>query len=141
MNDFDKVVVEVNTAPKAIGPYSQAIKSGNLVFLSMQIALDAKSGELVGADAAAQTRQILRNIQFILEATASTMARVMRTTLYLIDMNDFQAVNEVYGEVFNYEPPTRSTIQVAGLPRGARVGIDVIATCKREDTQFSGSRF
>ncbi|MCE5228651.1 Rid family detoxifying hydrolase [bacterium] len=142
MNEFAKVAIDVSTAPKAIGPYSQAIKSGNLVFLSMQIALDPKSGEMVGgADVAAQAKRVLQNIEAILDASSSAMARILRCTIYFADLADYEAVNKIYAEYFPYEPPARSAIQVAGLPRGARVGIDVIATCKIEESQFGGSKF
>ncbi|MEN6625233.1 MAG: Rid family detoxifying hydrolase [Candidatus Sumerlaeia bacterium] len=142
MNEFGKVVIDVGTAPKAIGPYSQAIKSGNLVFLSMQIALDPKTGEMVGGnDVAAQARRALQNIQAILDASGSALARIVRTTVFLADMAEYEAVNKVYAEFFNYEPPARTAVQVSALPRGARVGIDVIATCKTEEAQFGGSKF
>lgn len=142
MNEFAKVAIDVNTAPKAIGPYSQAIKSGTLMFLSMQIALDPKTGEMVGSnDAAAQTRRALQNIEAILDSSSSTMARIVHATIYFADLKDYEAVNKVYAEYFPYEPPARTAIQVAALPRGARIGIDVIATCKVEEAQFGGSKF
>ena len=140
MNDH-KTVVQTTTAPEAIGPYSQAIKSGNTVYLSMQIALDPASGKLAGADAAAQAERVLKNVEAILVATGSAMARVVRTTVYLADMADFDAVNEIYKSFFPFEPPARTMIQVGALPKGARVGIDAIATCHAEESQFGPSRF
>jgi 2-iminobutanoate/2-iminopropanoate deaminase len=120
--------VHTQYAPKAIGPYSQAIEIGGLVFCSGQIALDAQSGDLVGAsDVRAQARQVMRNLGAVLEAAGATFADVVKTTIYLADLADFAAVNEVYGAFFPAEPPARATIQAAGLPRGALVEIDAIA--------------
>ncbi len=141
MNEFGKSIVDVGNAPKAIGPYSQAVKTGNLLFLSMQIALDPASGELIAGDVRAQARRALLNIQAILEASGSALARVVRATIYFIDLNDYAAVNEVYAEFFQVDPPARTAIQVAALPRGARVGIDLVSTCKQEETQFGASVF
>ena len=115
-------------APGAIGPYSPAIKAGNLVFLSGQIPLDPATGQIVAGDIAAQTRQVLQNLSALLEAGGSSLADVARTTVYLADMNDFAAVNEVYRSFFSEPYPARSTIQAARLPRDARVEIDAIAT-------------
>ncbi len=114
-------------APRAIGPYSQAIRAGNLLFLSGQIALEPSSGNLVPGGIAAETRQVLQNAGKILEAAGSSLHAVVRTTVYLADMNDFAAMNDVYGTFFAAPAPARSTIQVARLPREARVEIDVIA--------------
>jgi 2-iminobutanoate/2-iminopropanoate deaminase len=113
-------------APRAIGPYSQAVRSGELLFISGQIPLDA-SGALVAGDAAAQTRQVLLNVGEILNAAGGSHASVVRTTVFLADLNDFAAMNEVYGTFFTPPYPARSTVQVARLPRDARVEIDAIA--------------
>lgn len=115
------------SAPAAIGPYSQAIVTGDLVFASGQIALDPASGQLVQGDVREQTHQVLRNVQAVLEAAGSSLDRVVKTTVFLTQMADFAAMNEVYAEAFTSEPPARSTIAVAELPRGARVEIEVIA--------------
>jgi 2-iminobutanoate/2-iminopropanoate deaminase len=114
-------------APAPIGPYSQAIKAGSELFCSGQIALDPRSGELVGSDAAAQAEQALKNIGAVLAAAGMNYADVVKTTIFLIDMNDFAAVNEVYGRYFDASKPARSTVAVAGLPKGARVEIEAIA--------------
>jgi 2-iminobutanoate/2-iminopropanoate deaminase len=124
-------VVSTQAAPKAIGPYSQAVVStggGGLVFCSGQIALDPQTGELVGAsDVRAQTRRVMENLKGVLEGAGSSLAAVLRTTIFLADMGDFGAVNEVYGGYFMAEPPARATVQVSALPRGALVEIDAIA--------------
>lgn len=114
-------------APTAIGPYSQAVRIGQLLFCSGQIPLDPATGELITGDIAAQTRRVLANLQAVLEAAGATFADVARTTVYLADMNDFTAMNEVYATFFEAPAPARSTVQAAGLPKGARVEIDVIA--------------
>ena len=114
-------------APAPIGPYSQAIRAGNFVFCSGQIAFDPTTGDLIAGDVAAQTRRTMQNIEAILEAASATFANVVKTTIFLVDMNDFAAVNAVYGEYFKETPPARSTVAVAALPRGARVEIEVIA--------------
>lgn len=142
MNEHGKTPVLVSSAPAPIGPYSQAIKTHNgMVFVSGQIALDPASGNLVGPDAAAQTRQIMAHLEAILEAAGSSLARVVKTTIFLTDLADFSAVNEVYGQAFPFAPPARSTVQVAALPKGAKVEIEAIATCIKESGQFSGSMF
>lgn len=121
--------IETKNAPAPIGPYSQAIVAGGFVFCSGQIPLDPKTGELVGeGDVRAQAARVMQNITGVLEASGSSLARIVKTTIFLIDMRDFAAVNEVYGEHLGpIEPPARSTIAVAGLPRGARVEIEVVA--------------
>jgi len=121
-------VVETGSAPKAIGPYSQAIVAGNLVFCSGQIPLDPATGQMIDGDIRAQTKRVLDNLKGVLEAAGSGLDRVVRTTIFVMDMGDFNAVNEVYGGYFTSTPPARATVQVAGLPRGARVEIDAIAT-------------
>jgi 2-iminobutanoate/2-iminopropanoate deaminase len=119
--------VSTSTAPAAIGPYSQAIRAGSLLFVSGQIALDPASGVLVEGDVTVQTHRVFRNLAGILEAAGSSLDRVVRATVYLADMNDFAAMNEAYGTYFSSPAPARSTIQAARLPRDARVEIDVIA--------------
>jgi 2-iminobutanoate/2-iminopropanoate deaminase len=114
-------------APAPIGPYNQAVRSGDFVFCSGQIPLDPVSGEIVPGDVAAQTRQVMKNVEAVLNAADATFASVVKTTIFLIDMNDFAAVNAVYGEYFVETPPARSTVAVAGLPRGSRVEIEVTA--------------
>lgn len=114
-------------APAAIGPYSQGISAGGLLFLSGQVALDPASGQLVAGDIRAQTERVLKNLEAVLAAAGSSMAAVVKTTVYLADLNDFAAMNEVYARFFSAPPPARSTVQAARLPRDARVEIDVIA--------------
>ena len=119
--------VATDTAPKAIGPYSQAIVADNVVYTAGQVALDPSSGELVGTTAAEQTDQVLKNITAVLAAAGSSLGQVVKTTVYLADMADFAAMNEVYAKHFGGHRPARSTVQAAGLPKGARVEIDAIA--------------
>ncbi len=114
-------------APKAIGPYSQAIALDRLVFTAGQVALDPKSGELVGRTTGEQTEQVLANLRAVLSAAGTSFANVVKTTVYLADMADFAQMNEVYAKHFGGHRPARSTVQAAGLPKGARVEIDVIA--------------
>ncbi len=114
-------------APKAIGPYSPAIRAGNLLFLSGQIPIDPASGVLVDGDIAAQTEQVMRNICALLEAAGAGVEHLVRTTVFLADMNEFTAMNECYAKFLVDPPPARATVQVARLPRDARVEIDAIA--------------
>jgi 2-iminobutanoate/2-iminopropanoate deaminase len=124
-----KLAIATEGAPKAIGPYSQAIKIGHLVFSAGQIPLDP-NGKRVDGDIGAQTRQVLNNLQAILEAAGATLATVVKTTVFLADMADFQAMNAVYAEFFPPEqsPPARSTVQVAALPLGVRIELEAVAT-------------
>ena len=122
-----KRIIKTAEAPQAIGPYSQAVAAGGLVFVSGQIPIDPATGEFVAGDVAEQTGQVLRNVSKVLEAAGTGLERVVRTTVFLADMNDFAAMNEVYAGFFGAEPPARSTVQAARLPRDARVEIDVIA--------------
>jgi 2-iminobutanoate/2-iminopropanoate deaminase len=122
-----KQVVQTDAAPAAIGPYSQAVRSGELVFVSGQIPLDPASGELVPGDITLQTRRVLSNLRAILDAAGSSLEHVLKTTIYLTDLADFAAVNQTYAEYFSGAPPARATVQVAALPRGSRVEIDAIA--------------
>ncbi|MEO7329867.1 MAG: RidA family protein [Minicystis sp.] len=124
---MSKIAISTPHAPAAIGPYSQAIKAGDLLFTSGQIALDPATGTLVHGDIEAETRRVLQNLGQVLAAAGTTWAEVVRTTIYLTDLGHFAIVNRVYGEVTGAVPPARSTVQVAGLPRGAQVEIDAIA--------------
>ena len=119
--------VSTPSAPAAIGPYSQAIKAGNLLFVSGQIPIDPATGNLVPGDITQQTRRVFENIGAILNAANLTFDAVVRTTVYLLDMNEFAVMNEVYATFFTSPAPARATVQVARLPRDARVEIDVIA--------------
>lgn len=122
-----RYVIESNDAPKAIGPYSQAIKAGGFVFTAGQIAIDPASGQVVAGDIKAQTERVCLNLKAILEAAGSDLESVVKSTVFLRSMADFAAMNEVYGKYFKAEPPARSTVAVAGLPRDVLVEIDVIA--------------
>ena len=124
-------VVQTAAAPKAIGPYSQAIVAGGFVFCSGMIALDPASGEMVGAsDVRAQARRVLDNLKAVLEAAGTSLERVVKTTIYLTDLGDFGTVNEIYATYFTAAPPARATVQVAGLPKGAMVEIDAVAVAR-----------
>jgi 2-iminobutanoate/2-iminopropanoate deaminase len=114
-------------APKAIGPYAQAIAVGNLLFTSGQIPLDPQSGEVVGSDVETQTEQVLKNLMAVLAAADATAENVVKTTVFLADMADFAKMNGVYEKFLGKNPPARSTIQAAGLPRGVRVEIELVA--------------
>ena len=122
-----KKIISTSDAPSAIGPYSQAVRSGSFLFCSGQIPLDPKSGQIVPGDIAAQTRRVLDNIGAVLEAEDLTFEHVVKTTIFLTNLGDFQTVNEVYDSYFKQDPPARSTIQAAALPKGANVEIEVIA--------------
>ena len=120
-------IVESEKAPKAIGAYAPAVDLGDFVFLSGQIPLDPATMELVEGDIRAQTARVLQNMKAVLEAAGLSAANVVKTTVFLTDLNDFAVLNEVYGEFFGEAPPARSTIQVSALPKGAQVEIDAIA--------------
>lgn len=123
-----KHAVSSPDAPKAIGPYSQAVRAGQLLFVSGQVPLDPVTGQIVDVDIAAQTRRVFANLAAVLGAGGRSFDDVVRTTVFLTDMNDFAAVNEVYGQYFSEPYPARATVQVARLPKDARVEIDVIAS-------------
>jgi len=123
-----KQAVSSPDAPKAIGPYSQAVRAGQLLFVSGQVPLDPATGQIVSGDIAAQTRRVFDNLGAVLKAGGRSFADVVRTTVFLADMNDFATVNEVYGTYFSEPYPARATVQVARLPKDARVEIDVIAS-------------
>jgi 2-iminobutanoate/2-iminopropanoate deaminase len=128
-----KQIIKTEHAPQAIGPYSQAVVAGGFVFASGQIPLDPQTGEFVAGGISEQTEQVLRNLTAVLGAAGSSFAQVVKTTVYLADMSDFAAMNEVYGRYFQHEPPARATVQAARLPRDARVEIDVIALVGKEN--------
>jgi 2-iminobutanoate/2-iminopropanoate deaminase len=120
-------VVSTEGAPKALGPYSQAIATDGLVFLAGQLPLDPTTGNIVEGDVGEMTRQVLRNLAAVLEAAGSSLDKIVKTTVFLADLNDFAAMNTAYAEFFPSNPPARSTVQVARLPRDARVEIEAIA--------------
>jgi len=120
-------IISTNNAPAAIGPYSQAVKAGNILFCSGQIPLDPTSGEIVQGDIVAQAERVMENIIAMLAAAGAELTNVAKTTIYLSDMGDFVAVNEVYGRYFSQHKPARSTVAVKGLPRGALLEIEVTA--------------
>jgi 2-iminobutanoate/2-iminopropanoate deaminase len=125
-------IIETAGAPKAIGPYSQAIRANGMVFASGQIPIDPQTGEFVAGGVAEQTEQVLRNLSAVLEASGANFEQVVKTTVFLADMNDFAAMNEVYGRYFKSEPPARATVEAARLPRDARVEIECIAVLTKE---------
>lgn len=122
-----KQTISTERAPKAIGPYSQAVIWEGLVFASGQIPLDPATGQLIEGDIAAQTERVMENLRAVLEAAGSSLAQVLKTTVYLKDVSEFPRMNEVYGRYFPEEPPARATVEVARLPRDARVEIEAIA--------------
>ncbi|MEP7038033.1 MAG: RidA family protein [Acidobacteriota bacterium] len=122
-----KEIITTENAPGAIGPYSQAVKTENMVFCSGQIPIDPQTGEFVSDDVAEQTHQVLKNLSAVLEAAGTDLNNVVKTTVFLADMNDFTAMNEVYAEYFNKNKPARATVQAARLPKDARVEIECIA--------------
>ena len=122
-----KDVISTEKGPKAIGPYSQAIRANGLVFISGQVAFDPGTGQLVEGDVAQQTARVLENLKAIAEEAGSSLDKAVRATVFLKDMNDFTAMNEVYARYFPQHPPARATVEVARLPRDARVEIDLIA--------------
>ncbi len=122
-------IINTKGAPSAIGPYSQAIKFGNMVFVSGQIALSPDGSDLLNSDITVQTRQAIENIKAILESAGSSLRNVLKATIYIIDMKDFNSVNAVYSEYFDDILPARACIEVSNLPKGAKVEIEVIASC------------
>ena len=122
-----KKIISTTDAPAAVGPYSQAVRVGATIYCAGQIPLDPKSGQIVPGDIAAQTRRVLDNIAAILKAEGLTFDHVVKTTIFLTDLADFQTVNEIYASYFKQEPPARSTVQVPALPKGARLEIEAIA--------------
>ena len=122
-----KEIIQTEHAPNAIGPYSQAVKANGLVFASGQIAIDPHTGQFVAGGIAEQTEQVLKNLGAVLEAAGSGLDRIVKTTVFLADMQEFAAMNEVYGRFFKETPPARATVEAARLPRDARVEIEAIA--------------
>ena len=122
-----KEIIQTDNAPKAIGPYSQAVKANGLIFASGQIPIDPKTGQFVPGGITEQTEQVLKNLTAVIEASGSSLSQVVKTTVFLADMQEFAAMNEVYGRFFKEMPPARATVQAAGLPRDARVEIEAIA--------------
>ena len=127
-----KEIIATDSAPRAIGPYSQAVRVGNLIFASGQIPIDPATGEFVAGGIAEQTEQVLRNLTAVFAAAGVGLDQIVKTTVFLADMNDFTAMNEVYGRFFGDNRPARSTVQAARLPRDARVEIDAIAVSEPE---------
>lgn len=124
-----KSVVHTANAPAALGPYSQAIKTDSLIFVSGQLGLDPKTGEFANEDAASQAKQALKNLEAVLWEAGAGIEKVVKTTVFLVDMNDFAAVNEEYAKVFAHNPPARSCFAVKQLPKNGRVEIEAIAVC------------
>jgi 2-iminobutanoate/2-iminopropanoate deaminase len=131
-----KKIISTNEAPAAVGPYSQAVRAGSMVFCAGQIPLDPKSGQIESQDVGEQAKRVLENIGAVLEAAQLSFSHVVKTTVFLTDLADFQTVNEIYAGFFRENPPARSTIQVSALPKGARVEIEAIAIA--EDDGSSG---
>jgi 2-iminobutanoate/2-iminopropanoate deaminase len=127
-----KDIIATDRAPQAIGPYSQAVRAGNLIFASGQIPIDPATGEFVAGGIAEQTDQVLRNLTAVFEAAGVGLNLVVKTTVFLLDMDDFTAMNEVYARFFGQQPPARATVQAARLPRDARVEIEAIAVLGSE---------
>ncbi len=126
--------VSTDSAPRAIGPYSQAIRAGDWLFVSGQIPIDPATGELVSGDIRAQTDQVLRNLEAIVRAAGATLDHVVRTTVYLVDLEEFAGMNEVYGTYFPPPAPARATVQVSRLPRDARIEIDAVVALAVQNT-------
>lgn len=124
---MERRVIQTDNAPKAIGPYSQAIRSGDMIYCAGQIALDPATGKLVEGDITAQTERALANLSNVLQAAGSSLERIVKTTVFLTNFDDFQAMNKVYAGFFTDQPPARSTVQVSRLPAGSLVEIEAIA--------------
>lgn len=122
-----KKIIKTDTAPAAIGPYSQAVVANGFVFASGQIPINPATNQLIDGDVAAQTHQVMKNLEAVLAAAGSSLQRAVKTTVFLADMNDFGKMNEVYGSYFKESPPARATVQAARLPRDVRIEIDVVA--------------
>ncbi|MDQ2867669.1 MAG: RidA family protein [Verrucomicrobiota bacterium] len=122
-----KKIISTTEAPGAVGPYSQAVRVGNFVYCSGQIPLDPKSGAIVAGDISAQTKRVMENIAAVLRAENLDFSHIVKTTIFLTNLGDFQTVNELYGSYFKSDPPARSTVQVSALPKGANIEIEVLA--------------
>ncbi len=122
-----KKIISTTDAPAAVGPYSQAVRIGNFVFCSGQIPLDPKTGQIIGGDITNQARRVMENIGAVLRAEGLAFENIVKATIFLTDLADFQKVNELYGSYFKSDPPARSTVQVAALPKSAQIEIEIIA--------------
>jgi 2-iminobutanoate/2-iminopropanoate deaminase len=129
-----KKIVSTTDAPAAVGPYSQAVRVGSTIYCAGQIPLDPQSGQIVSKDISEQTRRVLDNITAVLKAEGLTFENIVKTTIFLTDLADFQTVNEIYASYFNQTPPARSTVQVPALPKGARIEIEAIAVADQGET-------
>ncbi len=129
-----KKIVSTSDAPAAIGPYSQAVRCGSMLFCAGQIPLDPVTGQMVSGDVSVQAKRVLKNIAALLKAERLSFDHIVKTTVFLTDMNDFQTVNEIYATYFGENPPARSTVAVAGLPKGAKLEIEVIAMTNESAT-------
>jgi len=134
-----KKIISTTEAPAAIGPYSQAVRVGSMIFCAGQVPLDPKSGQIVSEDIAEQTRRVLDNVAGILKSEQLTLAHVVKTTVFLADFGDFQKMNEVYATYFKDQPPARSTVGVSTLPKNARVEIEAIAIAEESDARSGKS--
>src|SRR5947208_6882350 len=128
-----KKIISTSEAPAAVGPYSQAVRAGSTIYCAGQIPLDPRTGQIVAGGIDAQTRRVLDNITAVLKAEGLTFENIVQTTIFLVDMADFQTVNEIYGSYFKQAPPARSTVQAAALPKGARIEIETIAVAGNGD--------
>ena len=128
-----KKIISTNDAPQAIGPYSQGVRVGSTIYYSGQIPLDPKTGQIVSGGIDAQTRRVMENVGGLLKSQGLSYDNIVKTTIFLADINDFQKVNEIYGSYFKQAPPARSTIQAGALPKGARLEIEVIAVAADGD--------
>ena len=124
---MSKKIILTKDAPEPIGPYSQAVRFGDMLFCSGQIAIDPKTGQVITGDVKAQAVQVMKNIEAVLKAADTKFENIIKTTIFLTNMNDFAAVNEIYGQYFKSNPPARSTVAVSGLPKGVQVEIEVLA--------------
>jgi 2-iminobutanoate/2-iminopropanoate deaminase len=134
-----KKIISTAEAPAAIGPYSQAVRVGSMIFCAGQVPLDPKTGQIVSEDIAEQTRRVLDNVTAILKSEQLTLAHVVKTTVFLADFGDFQKMNEVYATYFKHQPPARSTVGVSTLPKNARVEIEAIAIADESDARSGKS--
>jgi 2-iminobutanoate/2-iminopropanoate deaminase len=128
-----KKIISTSEAPAAIGPYSQAVRVGSTIYCAGQIPLDPKSGQIISKDISEQTRRVLDNIDAVLKAEGLSFQNIVKTTIFLTDLGDFQTVNEIYASYFKQAPPARSTVQVPALPKGAQIEIEVIAVADNDD--------
>ncbi|HNR65054.1 MAG TPA: RidA family protein [Atribacterota bacterium] len=126
---MDRKIIKTMTAPSAIGPYSQAIKYGNLIFVSGQIAINPSTNEFVNGNIESQTKMVIENIKAILESAGSSLQKVLKVTIFITDMKDFDSINAVYSEYFNSSLPARACVEVSNLPKGAKVEMEAIASC------------